>query len=552
MALFGGEESLNIIVRLKDEASEKLESLSKEFDKVSKGLEPAISASNKFAIGLTAMATAAGVLGLSAIKSAGDMQALTIGLTATMGSAKLASEEVEKLRILAKDPGLSFKQVIDGSNRLQIAGLSAEQARKTIKEFGNAMASVGNTDLSGVVLALGQIQGKGKIFAEEINQINERVPQIRVAMQKAFGTSDTKALQDMGISSEEFIRKVTEQFATLPRAANGFNNAVVNLQDAWEQFLMNQGAKILDWAQKFIDVAAVIVSDVLPKWVEKAQTLAIWLSEHKVVLAGLVGVIAGGLTMAVYGLVAAFAAMLVTLAPFMLAGGALFMLIEGIREGNVLMTAIAGGILSIFIPSLITLATTLWTTVIPAFAALAIEFAPFILGGLIIAGVVAGILWVIKNWDYLRSEAEITMAAIAILWKDMWGGFSKAVDTIWEGIKSSISASVNWVLDKVNAAINAMNSLSSFGASLFGLGNSAVRLPNIPKLADGGIVNSPTLAMIGEAGPEAVVPLSQMGGMGGGVTITINNPSFNSREDEDRLMRTLDKYFRPLAINNKL
>jgi hypothetical protein len=42
-------------------------------------------------------------------------------------------------------------------------------------------------------------------------------------------------------------------------------------------------------------------------------------------------------------------------------------------------------------------------------------------------------------------------------------------------------------------------------------------------LADGGIVTGPTLALIGEAGPEAVVPLDRMGGMGGNnVTIHVN------------------------------
>ena len=41
-------------------------------------------------------------------------------------------------------------------------------------------------------------------------------------------------------------------------------------------------------------------------------------------------------------------------------------------------------------------------------------------------------------------------------------------------------------------------------------------------MATGGIVNSPTLAMIGEAGPEAVIPLSRMGQMGGGINITVN------------------------------
>ena len=46
--------------------------------------------------------------------------------------------------------------------------------------------------------------------------------------------------------------------------------------------------------------------------------------------------------------------------------------------------------------------------------------------------------------------------------------------------------------------------------------------PDIPYLADGGIVNSPTLAMIGEAGPEAVIPLNKSGIMGNTINVTVN------------------------------
>lgn len=45
-------------------------------------------------------------------------------------------------------------------------------------------------------------------------------------------------------------------------------------------------------------------------------------------------------------------------------------------------------------------------------------------------------------------------------------------------------------------------------------------LLDIPRLAEGGIVNSPTLAMIGEAGTEAVVPLDKMSGFG--TTVNVN------------------------------
>jgi hypothetical protein len=53
------------------------------------------------------------------------------------------------------------------------------------------------------------------------------------------------------------------------------------------------------------------------------------------------------------------------------------------------------------------------------------------------------------------------------------------------------------------------------------LGGAGFSMPKIPELANGGIVSSPTLALIGERGPEAVIPLSQMGNMGGGVNVTI-------------------------------
>jgi hypothetical protein len=57
-----------------------------------------------------------------------------------------------------------------------------------------------------------------------------------------------------------------------------------------------------------------------------------------------------------------------------------------------------------------------------------------------------------------------------------------------------------------------------------GLGGKGFDVPNIPMLANGGIVTSPTLAMIGERGPEAVIPLTgpNAGGGMGGNTVNIN------------------------------
>lgn len=69
-------------------------------------------------------------------------------------------------------------------------------------------------------------------------------------------------------------------------------------------------------------------------------------------------------------------------------------------------------------------------------------------------------------------------------------------------------------------------------------------LPNLPYLAQGGIVRRPTLAMIGEAGPEAVVPLSRGRGGVGGVTVIVNvQGSVTSERDlAESIRRQLVRY----------
>lgn len=62
--------------------------------------------------------------------------------------------------------------------------------------------------------------------------------------------------------------------------------------------------------------------------------------------------------------------------------------------------------------------------------------------------------------------------------------------------------------------------LDTTPASQKGAGFAA--LDQIPMMADGGIVRSAQLSIIGEAGPEAVIPLDRMGEFGGGTTVNIN------------------------------
>jgi len=61
--------------------------------------------------------------------------------------------------------------------------------------------------------------------------------------------------------------------------------------------------------------------------------------------------------------------------------------------------------------------------------------------------------------------------------------------------------------------------------------NIAALMGAVPQFANGGIITAPTLGIVGEAGPEAVIPLDQLGRFGGGMNVTINMPAGSNGAD---------------------
>lgn len=106
-------------------------------------------------------------------------------------------------------------------------------------------------------------------------------------------------------------------------------------------------------------------------------------------------------------------------------------------------------------------------------------------------------------------------------WEEAWESICGAFTSLWEGIKTvaktvvnALITAVNWVIggiyDGVVGFVNGILKGVEEVASWFGADWDITlpeQAPEIPLLAKGGIVNQPTLAMIGEAGKEAVVPL---------------------------------------------
>jgi hypothetical protein len=124
-----------------------------------------------------------------------------------------------------------------------------------------------------------------------------------------------------------------------------------------------------------------------------------------------------------------------------------------------------------------------------------------------------------------------------------FGLISGAFKLFSDGFTRYIINPVKTALGFIGDLINAIQSIPGVGAIGGAIGAVGGFLGNIPGLAEGGIVNRPTLALIGEAGPEAVVPLDRMN-TGGGVTINVTGGLATSAEIGESVVNALRAYSR--------
>ncbi len=141
-----------------------------------------------------------------------------------------------------------------------------------------------------------------------------------------------------------------------------------------------------------------------------------------------------------------------------------------------------------------------------------------------------GIYRIISNLlDSIKTAISIALDFVRPLWERVWNGIKETTQNIWDGIVRTVKGAINSIIEGINSLIRAWNKLElripGFGVDIPkidipgvgtvggghlgwpGLTIGTPDIPTIPLLAAGGLVTRPTLAMLGEQGPEAVVPL---------------------------------------------
>jgi hypothetical protein len=149
--------------------------------------------------------------------------------------------------------------------------------------------------------------------------------------------------------------------------------------------------------------------------------------------------------------------------------------------------------------------------------------------------------WAKDNWPLLLAIITgpfgLAIAFVVKFRDDIMNMFS----LIYSGIKATMGFVADVISAPFKAAFRAVAGLwnNTIGKLSFtvpswvpGIGGKGFDVPDIPMLAEGGIVTSAQLAMIGEKGPEAVIPLSKLGSMGfgggGGITVNVNGGDPNA------------------------
>ena len=165
--------------------------------------------------------------------------------------------------------------------------------------------------------------------------------------------------------------------------------------------------------------------------------------------------------------------------------------------------------------------TSIWETIKTVWDAIA-----NLIGGIIqfLSPIISAILELVSGaidtWgDMVGSFVDVLGGIIDFIagvftgdWERVWNGLKEIFTGIWDGMKAVAKGAVNILIDIVNGIIKGLNKIHLPNWEILGsLAGKGINIPLIPRLEKGGVLTSPTIAMMGEyAGayhnPEIVTP----------------------------------------------
>lgn len=326
-------------------------------------------------------------------------------------------------------------------------------------------------------------------------------------------------------TAKDAIAKLKVEIAPLAEAqriagqsAIDYANSTKTLTTDWQTFLATAGAPLLEHLAHAADSMAKVV-----------VAITAWATEHpKLMETILLGIsILGGLLLVIGGIMIALAPIIILFGMF---GIAVTAATVAAAVGWALLAAGVVFLIAAIIVNwdkLVDYTVKAWNAVVDFIKKNWQTIVAFLFPGI-------GLLvdYMFNHWAVIKTDVE-----------DAWNWIANFISGIWGKIVSGAEAaigSVQKLIQGIMAPINTLTSAVSGIGNLIGSGISAVG-SSIPKFADGGIVNGATLALVGEAGPEAIIPLSAFngggslagvgGGSSGGMNVIFNIASLQGTDE---------------------
>lgn len=417
--------------------------------------------------------------------------------TTLTGSAEEADRIISQLQADAQKSPFDSKSLIEANQYLISAGVSAEDARKTILDLGNAVAATGggSDELNRMAQNLQQIKNVGKATATDIKQFANAGINIYGLLAETTGKT-VEEVKEMDVSYEvlaEALAKASEEGGRYAGAMEAQSQTLNGSLSATKESIQMLLGEIMEAAMP-----------VIVKVLEKVREVIDWLSSldddtKKTIL--IVGAVVAAL-------------------------GPVITIVGGIITG-------IGGLVT----------------------ALGFLFSPiggviFIIGSLVAAGVA-----LYKNWDVIKEKVGDLATSIKNKFDDIKRGITEKINSAKDTVKSAIDKirsffNFQWSLPHLKLphfSISGKFSLNPPSVPHFSIDWYAKAMKN------GMILNNPTIFGMmngkllggGEAGSETIVGTNSLMQMiakaskGTVVNMTINAQDQNVYELADIVMDRL-------------
>lgn len=487
--------------------------------------------------------------GKSALKASADLEVFKQGLSFTLGSSAEAEKLIQNIQGIGEASSYDTTQLMPLARQWVNIGNTADEATSKMRKIVDLGSAYGmqTEQIQAANLALTQMSMAGKIGSQDMMQlINAGVPAWQLLADKmGLSVAQVRELSQQGELGEEAINMLWDAITDKTKgAAAKMGDTMMAKFSNMQESITNSMAAIGDIIIQGLNLKGFmdIVGGMTSGFKEHMQKISAAAKE--------VGV-GKAIMDEVTTISPQFAAILGKLGKvaqdfgnlFIGAWNAIYSNLEGLDiEG--IMTSIGYAVEIV--------------------GAVAVTMGHLFVGAInIILPVVVELLNLLTSF---YNEVAPVISKVANCIKDVIGGAIDWVAEKWKGLVEVVSHPINFIVNKterIRREVEETGSASTaapgfaFGG-VVGMARGGLVGGRIPALANGGQLKHGTPAIVGEAGPEAVIPLKDivLGKIGEamanamGMSSKGNSPTFKARQsfgkatksgDEDAYTKVLDK-----------